>query len=136
MHGFHINISGQIYVLIGNIKNLFSGIIEQSDIILDSFNWSGCNSSLEAISLNKPIVTLPGAFMRGRHTYSFLKVLNIEETIANTKKEYVKIAVKLAKDSNFKNSVINKIKKNKNKLFNDEKPIRFLEEFFKNKFKI
>ena len=45
-------------------------------------------------------------------------------------------AVKLAKDSNFKKSVINKIKKNKNKLFNDEKPIKFLEEFFKNKFKI
>jgi len=117
-------------------QNEFLGLIEQSDIILDSFNWSGCNSSLEAISLNKPIVTLPGAFMRGRHAYSFLKVLNIEETIANTKKEYVKISVKLATDSNFKNSVINKIKKNKNKLFNDEKPIRFLEEFFKNKFKI
>ena len=60
----------------------------------------------------------------------------IEETIANTEKEYVKIAVKLANDINFKNSIINKIKKNKNILFNDEKPIRFLEEFFKNKFKI
>ncbi|SVC23990.1 uncharacterized protein METZ01_LOCUS276844, partial [marine metagenome] len=93
--------------------NEFLGFIEQSDIILDSINWSGCNSSLEAISLNKPIVTLPSACMRGRHTYSFLKVLNIEETIANTKKEYVKIAVKLANDNNFKNSVINKIKKNK-----------------------
>ena len=111
--------------------NEFLGFIEQSDIILDSINWSGCNSSLEAISLNKPIVTLPSAFMRGRHTYSFLKVLNIEETIANTKKEYVKIAVKLATDNNFKNSVIDKIKKHKNKLFNDEKPTRFLEEFFK-----
>ena len=109
----------------------FLGLIEQSDIILDSFNWSGCNSSLEAISLNKPIVTLPGAFMRGRHTYSFLKVLNIEETITKTKREYVKIAIKLANDNIFKNSVINKIKKNKNKLFNDEKPIRFLEEFLK-----
>ena len=103
---------------------------------MDSINWSGNNSSHEAISLNKPIVTLPSSFMRGRHTYSILKILNIEETIANTKEEYVKISVKLATDSNFKNSVINKIKKNKNKLFNDEKPIRFLEEFFKNEFKI
>ena len=69
--------------------------------------------------------------MRGRHTYSILKILDINETIANSKEEYVKIAVKLANDINFKNSVIDKIKKNKNKLFNDEKPIRFLEEFFK-----
>ncbi len=112
-------------------QNEFFGLIEQSDIVLDSIHWSGCNSSLEAISLNKPIVTLPSAFMRGRHTYSFLKVLNIKETIANTKKEYVRIAVKLAIDNNFKNSVINKIKKNKNKLFNDEESTRFLEGFFK-----
>ena len=69
--------------------------------------------------------------MRGRHTYSILKMLDIEETIANTKKEYVRIAVKLAIDNNFKNSVINKIKKNKNKLFNDEESTRFLEGFFK-----
>ena len=111
--------------------NEFLGFIEQSDIILDSINWSGNNSSHEAISLNKPIITLPGTFMRGRHTYSILKMLDIEETIANTKKEYVRIAVKLAIDNNFKNSVINKIKKNKNKLFNDEESTRFLEGFFK-----
>ncbi len=74
--------------------------------------------------------------MRGRHTYSMLKILDIEETIASSKKEYIEIAVKLAGDINFRNSIVNKIKKHKNKLFNDEKPIRFLEEFFKNKFKI
>ena len=109
----------------------FLGLIEQSDIILDSFNWSGCNTSFDAISLNKPIVTCPSRFMRGRHTYSFLKKLNIDETIANSKEDYVKIAIKLANDINFRNDISNKIKKNKNKLFNDDKPIRFLENFFK-----
>ena len=49
-----------------------------------------------------------------------------------TKEEYVKIAVKLANDRIFRNSIINKTKKNKNKLFNDEKPIIFLENFIKN----
>jgi len=71
--------------------------------------------------------------MRGRHTYSILKKLNIEETIASSKEKYVEIAVRLAKDKDFRNSIINKIVKNKKKLFNDDKPIRFLEEVIKKK---
>ena len=113
--------------------NEFLGIIEASDIILDSLNFSGFNTAMEAISLNKPIVTLPELFMRTRLTYSILKKIDIEETIASTKEKYVEIAVKLAKDSDFRNSIIKKIVKNKSKLFNDDKPIRFLEEVIKKK---
>ena len=111
----------------------FFGLIQESDIILDSFNWSGGNTSLEAISLNKPIVTCPSSFMRGRHTFGILKILDIKETIASSKKKYIEIAVKLADDINFRNSIIDKIKKNKNKLFNDDKPIRSLEDVIRNK---
>ena len=111
----------------------FLGLIEESDIILDSINWSGCNTSLDAISLNKPIVTLPGSLMRARHAYGILKTLDIEETTAHSKKEYVEIAVKLAKDKSFKDSIIKKIQKNKNRLFNDNQSITFLETFLKNK---
>ena len=39
--------------------------------------------------------------MRGRHTYSILKKLNIEETIASSKEKYVEIAVRLEKDIRF-----------------------------------
>ena len=111
----------------------FLGLIEESDIILDSFNWSGGNTSLEAISLNKPIVTCPSGFMRGRYTYAILKILDIEETIASSKKEYIEIAVKLASDINFRNFIVNKIKKHKNKLFNDDKPARFFEDVIRKK---
>ena len=111
----------------------FFGLIEESDIILDSFNWSGGNTSMEAISLNKPIVTYPSNFMRGRHTYGILKILDIDETIATSKKNYVEIAVKLANEKKFRNSIIDKMKKNKNKLFNDDKSLKFLEEVIRKK---
>ena len=111
----------------------FFGLIEESDIILDSFNWSGGNTSLEAISLNKPIVTYPSNYMRGRHTYGILKILDIDETIATSKKNYVEIAVKLANEKKFRNSIIDKMKKNKNKLFNDDKSLKFLEEVIRKK---
>ncbi len=114
----------------------FFGLIEESDIILDSFNWSGGNTSIDAISLNKPIITCPSSFMRGRHTYGILKTLDVEETIANSKTKYIEIAVKLASDINFRDFIVNKIKKNKNKLFGDDKPIRFLEDIIQKKIKI
>ena len=75
-------------------KDKFLSLIEQSDIILDSLNWSGGNSSLEAISLNKPIVTCPSEFMRGRHTYSILRKLNVPlnlNELAINKNEWEKI---------------------------------------------
>ena len=112
----------------------FFGIIEESDIILDSFNWSGGNTHLEAISLNKPIVTCPSDFMRGRHTYGILKILDAEETIATSKNDYIDIAVKLAENINFRNDIIHKIKMNKNKLYNDNKPIRYLEDIIRKNF--
>ena len=71
--------------------------------------------------------------MRGRHTFGILKILGIDETIATSKKNYVEIAVKLANEKNFRNSIIDKIKKNKNKLFNDDKTLKFLEEVIRKK---
>ena len=114
----------------------FFGLIEESNIILDSFNWSGGNTTLEAISLNKPIVTYPSSFMRGRHTYGILKIIGVEETIATSKKNYIDIAAKLASNTNFRNSIVDKIKKNKKKLYNDDKPIRFLEDIIRKNNKI
>ena len=116
--------------------NKFLGLIEQSDIILDSISWSGGNTSLEALSLNKPIVTLPSNFMRGRYTYNMLKIIGSDETIAYSKKQYIEIALKLANDMDFRNFIISKIIKNKNKLFNDNKPIKFIENFLKDKINI
>ena len=111
----------------------FFGLIQESDVILDSCNWSGGNTSLEAISLNKPIVTYPSNFMRGRYTYAILKILGIEETIATSKKKYVEIIVKLARDINFRKFIIKKIKERKKILFNDDKTVRFLENIIREK---
>ena len=62
----------------------------------------------------------------------FLKLLEIDDTIANSKEQYTEIAAKLASDFNFRESIINKIKVNKKKLFNDEKGVIFLENLLRN----
>ena len=107
----------------------FFELINQSDIILDSFNWSGNNTSHQAISLSKNIVTMPGPFMRSRHTYALLKQININETIASDKNNYVKIIKNLITDKNKRKALEGKIQKNKHLLFNDKKPINDFEKF-------
>ncbi len=45
-----------------------------------------------------PVITLTGQTHYGRVATSFLKVLGLEELIATTKEEYVKIALSLAQN--------------------------------------
>ena len=109
----------------------YLNIINKSDIILDSLDWSGFNTSLDALSLDKPIITLPSNFMRGRHTYGILKNIKIDELICNSKNEYIDLSVKLSTNINFRGKIIKKIKMNKKLIFNNHKTTKFIEDFLK-----
>lgn len=53
--------------------------LAESDLYLDSFEWSGGNTTLDALEAGCPIYTVPGKFMRGRHTYGILTELSLCE---------------------------------------------------------
>lgn len=69
------------------------------DIALDTFPYTGGATSLEALTMGVPIVTLNGNRHGSRFGVSFLKNLNLNELIAKDKKNYVEIAVTLASDT-------------------------------------
>ena len=52
------------------------------DAMLDTLHWSGGNTSLDALACGLPVVTLPGALMRGRQSAGMLRVLGVTELIA------------------------------------------------------
>jgi predicted O-linked N-acetylglucosamine transferase (SPINDLY family) len=101
-----------------------------SDIYLDTLSWSGGNSTLEAIACNLPIVTYPGEFMRGRHSYGILKMLGVTETIAQTEAEYIDIAVKLGRDPEWRNSIIQRMIERHSYLYEDKTCVKALEDFY------
>src|SRR4029077_4640326 len=68
------------------------------DAMLDTLHWSGGNTSLDALTCGLPIVTLPGAFMRGRQSAGMLKLLGVPELIARDRGDYVAIATRLIAD--------------------------------------
>jgi protein O-GlcNAc transferase len=83
------------------IPDYFTSILMASHVVLDSYPFGGCNTSLEAFAIGKPVVTLPGEFINGRFTYGFYKKMEMMELIANDIDNYVDIAVKLASDKTY-----------------------------------
>jgi len=107
----------------------FLAAMGQCDILLDSIGWSGCNSTLESLVHDLPIVTFTGARMRGRHTTAVLERMGVYETIARTVDEYVSIAVGLGRNAAERTAVRAKVKANKHCVYRDRQCIAALEEF-------
>ena len=101
----------------------------QCEVFLDSINWSGCNSTLESLIHNLPIVTMTGPLMRGRHSMAILRMMGVTETIAETIDDYVSIAVRLARDVPWRTAVKAKISANKHRVYRDRTCVSALEEF-------
>jgi predicted O-linked N-acetylglucosamine transferase (SPINDLY family) len=100
-----------------------------SDIMLDSLGWSGCNSSLESLVHDLPIVTMAGALMRGRHTAAILTMMDVRETVAGSIDDYVSIAIRLARDEPWRAAIKAKMAENKHRVYRDRACIAGLEEF-------
>ncbi len=74
----------------------FAHLINTADVLLDSFPFSGGNTSFEALAQGKPVVTLPGAYFGGRFTYALLRQMDVLDTVAGDAVDYARIAVNLA----------------------------------------
>jgi predicted O-linked N-acetylglucosamine transferase (SPINDLY family) len=102
----------------------YMNLMNVSDIFLDIYPFGGCNSSFEAFSLNKVIVTQPSIMINGRFTTGFYKKMDLEEYVCNSKEEYIDFAIKLGNDKEYRQSIEKKITKKKDCLFSDKESIQ------------
>jgi protein O-GlcNAc transferase len=109
----------------------FLNLNQASDVLLDTFSWSGGNTTMEGIRCGLPVVTCPGRYMRGRHSYAMLKMMGITETIAEDAEGYITIACRLGNDRDFFDRIRNSITSNRHLLYNDKACIRELEDFYR-----
>jgi protein O-GlcNAc transferase len=100
-----------------------------SDIFLDSILWSGCNTMLESLSHDLPIVSVAGPLMRGRHGYAILRQLGLSDLVCESVEDYCATAVRLARDPVWRESVRDCINKAKHRLYRDPAPVRALGGF-------
>ncbi len=69
----------------------FRRILELADLVIDIPAWNGGNVTLESIAMGTPFATLPGEFMRGRHSLAFLKQAGMDALIAMSERDYLRI---------------------------------------------
>lgn len=101
------------------------------DIYLDSMEWSGCNTTLESLVCNLPVITYRGSTMRGRHTYAFLKMMGFDELIANDLDTYIDLAVHIGLDQTMRERIRSVIPVRLPRIYGDMTCIHALEDFLR-----
>jgi protein O-GlcNAc transferase len=107
----------------------YLGAMGDCDVFLDSIGWSGCNSTVESLIHDLPIVTCRGSLMRGRHSAAILERMGMGDCVAETIDDFVRLAVRLARDREYRAAFRARIASGKARLFGDDEPIRALEQF-------
>jgi len=108
----------------------FLSLLSIADACLDTPHFNGMNSSLEAFSIGAPIVTLPGAFQRGRHTQAMYRKMGILDCIANDLQDYIGIAVRLGCDKAYADDLRARIRAGNGVLYESRRVVEEFERFF------
>ncbi|MET0441317.1 MAG: tetratricopeptide repeat protein [Casimicrobiaceae bacterium] len=107
----------------------FLAVNASCDVMLDTLRWSGGNTSLDAIVSSLPIVTLPGAFMRGRQSAGMLQTMGLPELVATDADDYVRKATAIAMDPAYRRELSRRIVEQRASIFDDRAPVAALAEF-------
>ena len=103
------------------------------DLSLDTFPLNGGVTSSDSLRMGIPVLTYIGNTFGSRIGASVLTALDLNELIAKTPKEYIEIAVDIAKNPKTFNSLKKKLKKSlqNSLLFNSKLYCEHLEDAFK-----
>lgn len=107
----------------------FFGLMLEADLYLDTIDFSGFNTAIQAIACDLPVVTMEGKMMRGRLASSILHKLKLGDYVCKNNEAYIELAVKLIQTPNLRTSYVEKIRAFRQSLFGNLTPIRALENF-------
>ena len=105
-------------------------LLHAADAVLDSPHFGSGNSSYEAFALGAPIVTWPGAFMRGRVTAGGYRQMGVQGLVARDGDHDVELALRLAHDRPCRAEMSARILERSDLLFEDAQFIDELRRFF------
>lgn len=83
----------------------FLSLLAAADVCLDSFHFSGANTTYQALAVGTPVVTLPGAFVRGRQSLAILQACGLGELVAADADDYVRKSIAAARDPGLRERV-------------------------------
>ncbi|HEY9836388.1 MAG TPA: hypothetical protein V6D27_05785, partial [Vampirovibrionales bacterium] len=112
-------------------KRDYWNLLLLADIGLDTLEFTGFLTTLEAVAVNLPIVTHLGSFMRGRQSAGILTRVGVTETIAQTVQDYIKIAVNLGLNREWREAIATQMNEGHQWLYEDNTGVKALENFYR-----
>jgi predicted O-linked N-acetylglucosamine transferase (SPINDLY family) len=106
-------------------------LVQAADVLLDPIHYGGGLTSLDGLSLNKPIVTMPGPFVRGRYTFGFYRTMGLTDCVAANADDYVERAVRLGRDREWRAHVESRIRDTSDVLFESSDSIAEYDRIFR-----
>ncbi|MCT7992025.1 tetratricopeptide repeat protein [Laspinema olomoucense] len=112
-------------------KRDYWNLLSLADIGLDTCEFTGFLTTLEAVAVNLPIVTHLGLFMRGRQSAGILRRVGATETVAQTQEDYIKIAVTLGLNREWREAIATQMNQGHQWLYEDTTGVKALEDFYR-----
>ena len=104
----------------------FRSVLAVGDVMLDTPNFSGGSSALDALAAGLPIVAWEGRFMRGRQSAAMLRMVGVPELVAADERGYVDRALRIAGDAQYRRSLTERILAGLPRLFDRGEPVEAL----------
>lgn len=112
----------------------FDALTRQMDVLVDSLGWSGGNTTLGAIEAGVPLITCPGAFMRGRHSYAMFRMMDMPSAIAQDQDDMVRKLIALGQEPDHRHAMREELRQRKEALYADKSLVAALDGFLKDEF--
>ena len=104
-------------------------IFQQASLMLHPFPFGGSKTASDALKAGTPLVTYPQAYLRGRLASTFYTTMALHEIdmdvssskccVASDEIDFIQKALKLGRDSTYRQKVSNAIKKRNHRIFDD-----------------
>ncbi|MDG4550140.1 MAG: glycosyltransferase [Candidatus Contendobacter sp.] len=107
----------------------YLGLLVAADVALDTLHFGGGMTTYDALAVGLPVVTLPGAFSRGRHVHAAYRQMGLDEGIAANPADYVERAVRFASEPDYRAAFGARLREASAELFEDRQAIREFEDF-------
>jgi protein O-GlcNAc transferase len=108
----------------------YLALLGMADVALDTIHFNGMNSSLEALAMGTPVVTLPKHLQRGRHTQAMYRQMEIGDCVARDSQHYIDIAVRIGTEPDYRQSLQRKILQRNAVLYENRRVVTEFERFF------
>jgi predicted O-linked N-acetylglucosamine transferase (SPINDLY family) len=103
--------------------------IARAPLVLDPPSFSGGATSLDAFSVGTPVLTRDGPMARGRQSAAMLRMMGIDDLIADSEEHYVTTAVAFVRDDARRELMRQRIEQRQSLLFDDDRAVTAFADF-------